>query len=134
MKVWKPTQKDLTLIRKYAKKVAREGRVIVEAGLRYDNSQNSFNVLVFGGTPTEAWDNSDLSDFAPLNSLKGMEIELTPSGEAEVDFYVSEVHGRNWVQGCLILNVQAHVKLNGKGKPYIYKMTGTLEAPEFYEA
>lgn len=125
---WKISPADRKVIRAYAAKAARmrPRQIEIEVGERYSLSKgwghNSLNIKLVD--QTEGREDSDLNQTWAFSDVK--EIELTPEGEAEVDFYVYEMEGfgASRERGDLNTNVQAHVKLID-GKPRLWKMTDT---------
>jgi hypothetical protein len=125
---WKITPADRKIIREYAAHAARlrpqqVGIMIAQRCSTVDASiPPNFNIKLVDPSPD--WDDSDLHDKWMLREIET--VELTPEGEAEVDFYIYSMEGFGPTREIdqLETNVQAHVRLVN-GKPRIWKLTDT---------
>lgn len=113
-KFYKPTAEEVRIVRAAATKEGlRWGgtrRAFLEPGIRVnvedENKPTSINLKLVTDHPT--WDDTDLHDFGMWEDFVAG-FEVTESGEAEIDFYVSRVGrpGSGEAMDGLVTNVQA---------------------------
>lgn len=122
--LWVPTKEEAALIRAMAEKECARGGLVLEPGIRFntEDGRQSMNVLLVDITPE--WATSDLADHATWADFR-RGVELTPTGEATVDFYCSS----RGEYGQLESNVVVHY---AAGR--ITAIYGTLRAEALYDA
>ena len=106
-KKFRPTRGECALIRQYAEKAAKQRRVKLEIGARFNRLDHripqDINVALVSETYPKGWGDTDLADHLPWSEFTSG-VMLTDDGAGLFDFWV---YNRIPHDGDLETNVQA---------------------------